>query len=125
MRKHVLIVDDDPTILETVSLLLSYYGFEVIKAPSGTVCLDTLRQGFQGVILMDIMMPGLNGWETIRALAEEQLLGQNLICMLTAKAEPGAEGEDVQEHVFDYLPKPFDGNNLLEFVQHASSYLAA
>lgn len=120
-----MIVDDDPSIRETVSILLGLHGYQVIPAPTGRECLDRLRAGFQGVILMDIMMPELDGWATIRAIAAAQLGKHTLICMLTAKAEPGDEGDGLQEHVFDYLPKPFNGNNLIQFVDNAASYLAA
>jgi len=120
-----MIVDDDEGVLSTVALLLETQGFNVAKAPSGRDCLELLRRGFHGVILMDIMMPEMNGWQTIRSIVAEHLLQDNLICMLTAKAEPGPEGEGLQECVFDYLPKPFGPNQIACVVDHAFKCLAA
>lgn len=125
MQPRILIVDDDLGILKTVELVLASRGYAALKAPNGQTCLEALRQGFKGVILMDIMMPGLSGWETIRAILAEQLLGDNLICMLTALPEPGPEGEGLQEYVFDYLPKPFDNQQLLQMVENALGFLSA
>ena len=125
MNPRILIVDDDPGVLKTVGLVLASQGYQALKAPNGQVCLEALRQGFNGVILMDIMMPGLSGWDTIRAMLAEQLLKDNLICMLTALPEPGPEGEGLQEYVFDYLPKPFDNQQLLQLVENALAFLPA
>jgi CheY-like chemotaxis protein len=123
--KKVMVVDDDTAVLRTVGLVLRHHGCEVTLASSGADCLTGVRAGFKGVILMDIMMPGLTGWETIRALAQENLIDGILICMLTAKAHPGSEGEGLEHLVFDYLPKPFDNAALLRCVDNAASFLEA
>ena len=125
MNPRLMIVDDDPGVLKTVGLVLASHGHEVMKAANGLACLEQIRQGFRGVILMDIMMPRLSGWDTIRAMRDEGLLRDNLICMLTALPEPGPEGEDLQEVVFDYLPKPFTNRQLLDMVENALACLAA
>ena len=120
----VLVVDDDADISRTLSLVLRRHGCVVTVARSGHECLRELRAGFRGLILMDVMMPGLNGWATIRAIQEEGLLPGNLICMLTACVEPTADGEGLEAHVFDYLVKPFETEELLHVVKLASSQLA-
>ena len=119
----VMIVDDDKAILDSVSLILSRHGCSVFKAPSGRACIEELGRGFHGVILMDIMMPELSGWETIREIVAANLLRGNLICMLTARATPDPEAEGVEEAVFDYLPKPFDCEALLGLVELAGACL--
>jgi CheY-like chemotaxis protein len=116
----VLIVDDDDQIRNTVRRLLERVGCRVAVAAGGTECLDVVRAGFRGLILMDIIMPGLNGWATIRALQEGGLLPGNLICMLTGRVEPGPGNEGLEEYVFDYLVKPFDVTQLVEMVRFAS-----
>ena len=121
--KPVMIVDDDSLILNTVKIVLQRRGYEVVQAPSGMDCLEHLRQGFRGVILMDIMMPGLDGWQTIRALVNEQLQAGNMICMLTAKSSVGAEANGLEEFVFDYLTKPFGERALLDMVENAIAFL--
>lgn len=115
---QVMIVDDESSIRTTVKELLLEQGIPVVTAESGSECAGLLRRGFQGVILMDIMMPEMNGWETIRALERESLIGGNLIVMLTALEFPDEQMEGLQELVFDYLTKPFDPDTLVATVRH-------
>ncbi len=121
--KRVLIVDDDPAILNGVAKVLGRYGCEVVKAASGQGCLEELRRGFTGVILVDIMMPGMDGWQTIQAMVTEKLLSGVLICMLTAKPSPGSGGQGLEQWVFDYLPKPFENAELARRVEIAAGML--
>ena len=123
--KTVMVVDDDEGVLKAVGLALRRSGCEVVLAPSGEDCLRTLRNGFKGVILMDIMMPGLSGWQTIRAMVTEGLIEGVLICMLTAKSSPGSEGQGMEEFVFDYLAKPFENSALRACVDNAATFLEA
>ena len=69
----ILIVDDDEDLRTTFKLLLQEQGHELHFAENGEQCLMRLRDGFRGLILMDIMMPGLNGWETIENMVELNL----------------------------------------------------
>jgi len=120
--KTVMIVDDDTGILRTVSLVLRARGYEVLTVPSGEECLELARAGFRGVILMDIIMPGLDGWQTIAQLSEENLLEGSLVCMLTGREfENHVRG--IESCVFDYLAKPFTGPALLEMVMGAEACL--
>ncbi len=121
--RRVMIVDDERSVLKAVGIVLRRSRFEVVEAPSGEEGLEALRAGFRGVVLMDIMMPGMTGWETIRAAARENLLEHSLVCMLTARAWPGREGEGLEEHVFDYLPKPFSNSDLVQLVSTAAECL--
>lgn len=115
---QVMIVDDESWIRTTVREVLSEAGVEVLSAESGRECIEHLRRGFRGVILMDIMMPEMNGWETIRMLHRESLIDGNLIVMLTALESPDEQMEGLQELVFDYLTKPFDPATLVSTVSH-------
>jgi DNA-binding response OmpR family regulator len=121
--KHVMIVDDDLAILQTVGMVLRRKGYQVTTASGGFACLEELRKGFRGVVLMDIMMPDLDGWATIREIVAGHHLPNVLVCMLTAKASPGTEGSGLEEVVFDYLPKPFDNQELLRLVENAAELL--
>jgi CheY-like chemotaxis protein len=123
LMKTVMIVDDDSGVLRTVSLVLRTRGYEVVPASSGLQCLELARSGFRGVILMDIIMPGIDGWQTIAQLRDEKLLEGSLICMLTGcEYENHARG--VESFVFDYLAKPFSANALLDMVTNAESCLS-
>lgn len=120
----VLVVDDDKDVRRTVGSVLKLAGCRVEQAADGPACVEILRGGFRGLILMDIMMPGWDGWGTIHAIVDAGLHRGNLICMLTALAEPSPGNDDLAEHVFDYLVKPFDSTRLLEVVRLATEALA-
>ena len=124
MTAQVMIVDDDASITKCVDLVLTTAGYGVMKSVNGAECLKALRAGFRGVLLMDIMMPVMDGWATMRAAVEEGLQDDSLICMMTAIDDPGGAGEGLQEYVHNYLPKPFESEELLAIVRYAFECLA-
>jgi CheY-like chemotaxis protein len=123
MDKQIMIVDDDPSIRSTVEIVLNTKGYSICVAESGKKCLDKLREGFRGLILMDIMMPEMDGWDTISAIEDEGLHGGNVICMLTAVHAPGPKLEKLTESVMDYVRKPFTSEELLETVAEYIKYV--
>ena len=123
MNKKVMIVDDDRHIRWIVSRLLERSGLDVLEADSGTRCLRELEQGFKGVILMDVMMPGMDGWHTIREIAERGYSEGNLIFMLSALDVPGEEIEGLHGYVTDYVTKPFEPEELVEICTTYLEYL--
>jgi DNA-binding response OmpR family regulator len=120
--KTVMIVDDEPSLAQVVSQFLRKWNYDVVTASNGVGCLAHMRNGFQGVILMDVAMPELNGWQTIRALKNEDLLGKSLVCMLTG-LEPAGDQAGLEDCVFDYLVKPFRFEALDEMVSSAFDLL--
>ncbi len=114
---QVMIVDDEPFIRDAVAKLLACEGIDAVAAENGDECLDLLRKGFRGIILMDVMMPQRNGWQTIRAMANESLVAGNIISMLTSIDEPDEQMEGLQELVFDYITKPFEPSELISTVR--------
>jgi CheY-like chemotaxis protein len=123
MNENILIVDDDPAICYTVREVLGASGLGARTAMSGDACLEALREGFRGVILLDIMMPGKDGWETLQAIREEGLMDGNIICMLTAVINPSERMEGMKEYVLDYVRKPFDPAGLVQATFEYLSYL--
>jgi len=117
MNKQIMIVDDDSAIRTAVSELLSIEGFEVIMKDGGEQCLEELGNGFKGVILMDIMMPGMDGWDTIREIVDNNHMDGTMIFMLTAKDRPDQKMEGLQEYIIDYVTKPFEPEELIATVQ--------
>lgn len=118
---RVMVVDDEKCIRVTICELLASEGINVLKAGGSGDCLCFLRAGFRGLILMDVMMPGCSGWDTIRAIKDEGLMEGNIILMLTAMDIPDKRMEGLQEFVIDYITKPFDSNELIAAVHR---YLA-
>jgi len=119
-EKSVLIVDDDLHILIAVSTILNDAGINVLTAESGDECLKIIEAGFYGVVLMDIMMPEKDGWDTIREIIRTGKENGVVIVMLTAKDTPDEKMEGLQEYVLDYITKPFEAD---EFVRRVSRYL--
>jgi len=122
-QDRVMIVDDDRHILVAVKTVLNEAGFPVEMAESGDECINLLKAGFTGVILLDIMMPVMDGWDTIRAINSNGLGDNVLIAMLTAKNSPDAKMIGLQEYVFDYITKPFEPEELVSKVRLYSKYL--
>lgn len=116
-KPRVMLVDDEECIRETVYELLRSEDIEIITAVGGNECLQLLQDGFRGVILMDVMMPGIDGWATIREIEKAGLLQGNIISMLTAMDVPDERMEGLQEVVIDYITKPFDPTAFLDTVR--------
>lgn len=117
---RVMLVDDEECIRETISELLASEEIDVVTAVGANECLRLLRGGFRGVILMDVMMPGMDGWSTIREMEKTGLLQGNIISMLTAMDVPDERMEGLQEVVIDYITKPFEPS---EFIATVRKYL--
>ena len=125
MDAMVMLVDDEDLIRESVAAFFQAVDMKIITAASGEECLDYLEDGFRGVILMDVMMPEMNGWDTIRRIVDADLYDGNIIVMLTALDAPDNKMEGIQEYVTDYLTKPFNPNDLLETLQYYFEILKA
>lgn len=118
MDAKVMLVDDEEMIRESVEEFFLTEGITILTAAHGDECLEHLEAGFRGVILMDVMMPGMNGWDTIRKIVNCGLFEGNIIIMLTALDSPDNNMEGIQEYVTDYLTKPFIPNEMLNIVRY-------
>ena len=123
LKKVILVVDDDPHVLLSVKVTLEDAGYKVITADSGKACIEKLKSGYSGILLLDIMMPEMDGWDTIKAIKNENLDQNLLISMLTAKIDPGEKMIGLEDFVFDYITKPFDPDELVTRVNKYSEYL--
>lgn len=113
MEKKLMIVDDDPYILITIRELFEPLGYQVYTVNDGKTCLFELKNGFKGIILMDIMMPIMSGWDTIKEIVSQDLQEGNIISILTAKGEPDPEIQELKSYIRDYITKPFDSKELI------------
>jgi CheY-like chemotaxis protein len=112
-----MVVDDDVSVLFTIQTVLEAHGVEVVPVLGGAECVQRIRDGFRGLIFMDIMMPDMDGWDTIEQLAQEGLLADNRICVLTALHGGRPNKPDLDEWVIEYIPKPFDPQTLVKTVE--------
>ncbi len=125
MDAKVMLVDDEEMIRESVAVFFQSEGVGILTAASCDECLEHLEAGFRGVIFMDVMMPDMNGWDTIRRIVENDLYDGNIIVMLTALNAPDNKMEGIQEYVTDYLTKPFNPDELMDVLQYYFSLMAA
>jgi CheY-like chemotaxis protein len=123
MKDSVLVVDDDPMMQMAVRRILEAEGLKVSTADSGEACIREVEKGFEGLILMDIMMPGMNGWDTIQTLVENGRIKGSILCMLTGDEKPDERMKKYKEVVLDYVRKPFDKQGLVRLVKEYLAYL--
>jgi two-component system OmpR family response regulator len=110
----VLIVDDDPHIREMVGHFLSREGFRIQEAANGLEALRILESVQADLVILDIMMPGMDGWELCGELREHYDLP---LLMLTAKGESSQKVKGFELGADDYLVKPFDPPELIARVK--------
>jgi len=106
--KTILVVDDDPEIVGMVSLRLTRRGYRVITASDGIEALEMARRERPALILLDVMMPGRNGWEVARALRHDPVTDKMRIVMLTAIGETVNEITSPLYGADAFIDKPFD-----------------
>ncbi len=114
--KKVLVVDDEPDTLELVKLVLESGGFTTMMAKSGKEALNMIEDSKPDLVLLDIMMPDMDGWEVFRKI-KERFAGIP-VAILTAKAQN--IDRLLGLHVLkadDYITKPFGKNELIERVR--------
>jgi DNA-binding NtrC family response regulator len=123
MKENVMVVDDDESVRETLNDFFRSEGFESIAVETGDKCIKLLQNDFRGVILLDILMPGMDAWETIRNIVEKGLTDHILIFLLTALKEPPAKMEPYKQFVIDYCVKPCDLDKLSTDVRQYLKYI--
>lgn len=113
--QHILVIDDDPAVTSVLRRGLAYEGFTVDVAPSGEEGLAHVRDHPPALIILDIMMPGMDGLEVLRRL---RVAGDPIpILMLTAKDAPQDEVTGLGQGADDYVVKPFTFEVLLARIQ--------
>src|SRR3954471_1233758 len=104
----ILIADDDPEILTMLGIRLSKKGYQVLEAVDGNQTLNLARQHHPDLVLLDVMMPGKNGWEVAKELRSDETLKNVGIVMLTAIGERVNEMTSPLYGADDFVDKPFD-----------------
>ncbi len=116
MSKKIMVVDDEPDTVDLVKLVLETEGFEVMTAYSGSECLTKLEEEKPDAVLLDIMMPEMDGWEVFKKIRER--FEDLPVAMLTVR------NQDIDKmlglHVLkadDYITKPFGRKELVDRVK--------
>lgn len=116
---RVLVVEDDPSIRALIVRLLGEEGIEALEAEEGNEALRKAQDSVPDVVLLDLMLPGMDGIEICRRLRADPLLRNTGIIMLTAKSSLKDRVEGLQAGADDYVVKPFEPAELLERVRGA------
>jgi two-component system response regulator VicR len=116
-RRHVLCIEDEPEMIELMRLILERKGFRVTGAVGGMQGLDALKTEKPDLILLDLMMPDIDGWEVYRQMKADPNLTNIPVIVVTAKAQSIDKvlGLHIAK-VDDYVTKPFGPQELLASV---------
>ena len=112
MRK-ILVVDDEEDILHFLELVLGEKGYAVITASGGQEALTKAHIDKPDLVLLDIMMPQMDGWEVLKLLRVDEETAMIPVAMLSARTEARDRVQGLQEGAVDYICKPFSLQELL------------
>lgn len=110
--KKILLVDDSPTVLLMERLLLQDGPYELVSATSGTEAVERALKERPELILMDVVMPGMDGFEVCRVLRAQEVTRTTPIILVTTRGGPEYVEKGYEVGCNDYVTKPFDGNEL-------------
>ena len=109
----ILVVDDDPDILEMVGYILEREGFQIKTASNGIECLEQAELETPDLILLDVMMPGMDGIEVCHRLRENSAFESTFIAFLTARGEDYSQIAGFEAGADDYIIKPIKPKTLI------------
>ena len=116
LKRTILAVDDDPDILNLEKKILEKEGFEVVTTTQGAQAVSLMQQGDFALVLLDIMMPGMDGFEVSRTIRREQKGKQLPVIFLTARDDAASMREGFRSGGSVFLSKPFTANQLVRLV---------
>ena len=114
MAKTVLIVEDDRNIADLLRLYLEKEGYEVVIAFDGLKGVEKFREAQPSLVLLDVMLPGMDGWGVCRTIRSES---KTPIIMLTAKSETEDKVAGLKQGADDYITKPFEMKEVLARIE--------
>jgi len=115
---RILIVDDSPTETYKISAILSKYGYEVLTAGNGEDGVSVAKQQLPDLVLMDIVMPGLNGFQATRQLSRDTATRHIPVIIVTTKDQETDRVWSERQGAKGYLTKPVDGKMLVQTIEN-------
>ena len=117
-KSSILYIEDDPEMIDLVSLILNRQGFQVIGANGGREGLETVKHTQPDLILLDLMMPDIDGWDVYQQLKTSESTRDIPVIIITAKSQTIDRVLGVQiAKVDDYISKPFRPAELIESIK--------
>jgi len=114
----ILVVDDSPFVVDVFVTMLERGGYRTVAAYGGTECLEILKTVIPDLILLDIMMEPMDGWETLEHIKENPETKEIPVLMLTAKPLTPAEAQEYGIYIEDYILKPITHRELYDAITH-------
>ena len=114
---RILVVDDDPSVRDLVTLQLGLEGHEVVTAVDGSEALPAVEEHAPELVVLDVMMPGLSGWEVLEQLRADPRHARLPVLLLTARDVPHDRQRGYELGATAVLSKPHDGQVLCDTVQ--------
>jgi DNA-binding response OmpR family regulator len=111
-KKRILVVDDERAILKILSIKLRISGFDVVTAPGGSEALDLIKTESPDIILLDIIMPGIDGFEVLQSLRTVSKLP---VIVFSARPENAAKALELGAN--DFLAKPFNVDEMVKKIE--------
>ncbi len=115
--KKILVVDDEPDILMGIKDLLTFEGFQVITAEDGQTALSVARKENPDLIILDLMLPKLDGYKVCRLLKFDKKRKDLPILMLTARTQAEEKQMGLAMHANEYIFKPYNAQELVNLVK--------
>ena len=116
-KARILVVDDEQSNVKLLEANLLPYGFEVLTATSGEKALQLVSSNSVDLILLDVMMPDIDGFEVTRRLRTNEKTKLTPVVLVTALTETGDKIKGIEAGCDDFISKPFDKNELLARVK--------
>ena len=116
---QVLIVDDSPTEIHVLKTMLEHNGFETLSAESGEAGIELAKEAHPDVILMDVVMPGMNGFQATRQLTKQPDTANIPVIIVTTKDQETDRVWGLRQGAKDYLTKPVSESVLVEKINEA------
>ena len=121
MKGRIAIIDDNEAIVEMLRRKLEKEGFEVLGCSDSAVAVELCRRGAPDLIVLDILMPGKNGWEIMEELKGDPATGDTPVIISTVKNRPEDLERGRELRASDYIAKPYVFGDLLEKINHLLS----
>lgn len=118
MARKILVVDDNQDTLNILGAVLRKGGYDTLFAKDGLEAIQKAREASPALILLDIMMPRMDGLEVLRILKGDAAYARTPILVVTAKTDPLSKNQSLELGASDYLIKPIDPGEILRTIKH-------
>ncbi len=116
-KRKILVVDDDPTMVKLINVNLKLNNYSVVEATSGEQALDVLASEPLDLVVLDIMMPGVDGWEVLKRIRANRATEEMPVILVTAKTQDSDVIRGWELGADEYVIKPFNPLLLVEVIK--------